>query len=83
MSDSAGLVLFAYRDRAQAGQEAQGVKARASVEPLRVPTRSGPVAIPPHVLPVVKRHLALYVPAEPDALVFRGSQGGAMRPSKF
>lgn len=38
------------------------------------------VAIPPHVLPPVTAHLERYVGPEPDALVFTGVKGGAMRP---
>jgi integrase len=38
------------------------------------------VAIPPHVLPDIESHLATFVGAAPDALVFTGEKGGALRP---
>ncbi|MCZ2848084.1 site-specific integrase [Modestobacter sp. VKM Ac-2978] len=36
------------------------------------------VAVPPHVLPVLVKHLDTYVGPEPDALVFTGPKGGAL-----
>jgi integrase len=38
------------------------------------------VAIPPHILPVVKAHLEDFVAPEPTALVFTGEKGGPLRP---
>jgi integrase len=41
------------------------------------------VAIPPHLLPVVKDHLARFVGAEKDALLFPATGGGNMSPTSL
>jgi len=41
------------------------------------------VAIPPHLLPVMRPHLATYVPAAADALVFSGPRGAQLRRPNF
>ena len=37
------------------------------------------VGIPPHVLPAVEAHLATFVAADPDALLFTGAKGAPIR----
>jgi integrase len=39
------------------------------------------VALPPHLLPAVKKHLADYVPNKPDALLFPSAGGTHLQPS--
>lgn len=41
------------------------------------------VAIPPHIVPVIKEHLEAHVGDGPDALLFPNQQGGHMQPSTF
>ncbi|MHB1534023.1 MAG: tyrosine-type recombinase/integrase [Acidimicrobiales bacterium] len=41
------------------------------------------VALPPHVVPELKRHLAEWVDAEPSSLVFASPEGGVLRRSNF
>jgi len=41
------------------------------------------VAIPPHLIPEVKRHLAAHVGMGKDALVFRAATGGHLAPSSL
>jgi len=41
------------------------------------------VAIPPHLLPVVKAHLAAHVAPERTALLFPATKGGSMSPSSL
>jgi integrase len=41
------------------------------------------VAIPPHLIPVVKAHLRDHVPATRDALVFPAASGGHMAPASL
>jgi integrase len=38
------------------------------------------VAIPPHIISDIREHLDTYVGPEPDALMFTGEKGGALRP---
>ncbi len=44
-------------------------------------TRVGrrPVAVPPHLVPVLEAHLRLHVNSSPEALVFTGDKGGPLR----
>lgn len=39
------------------------------------------VTIPPHLLPVLREHLARFVPASPDGLLFASSTGSQVAPS--
>ncbi|OBI53599.1 site-specific integrase [Mycobacterium sp. E787] len=39
------------------------------------------VAIPPHIIPAIEAHLAKYVAADRDALVFAAENGGHLQPS--
>jgi integrase len=41
------------------------------------------VGIPAVIIPELRGHLAVFVQAEPDALVFSGPKGGPMRRSNF
>ncbi len=41
------------------------------------------IALPPHVMPGIARHLEDWVARDPDAPVFTGSDGGALRRSNF
>lgn len=41
------------------------------------------VGIPPHLIPVVKNHLAKYVEAQSDSLLFPAQNGGHLQPSTF
>jgi integrase len=41
------------------------------------------VAIPPHITPAVERHLAEYVGASADSLLFPAKRGGHLQPSTF
>ncbi len=38
------------------------------------------VAIPQHILPAIREHLATFTAPDPDALVFTGEKGGPLRP---
>lgn len=42
-----------------------------------------PVSIPPHLLPVLKQHLAEHVKAEPGALLFPARHGGHLAPTSL
>ena len=39
------------------------------------------VAIPPHMIPQIEKHLAKYVAAERDSLIFPNENGGHLQPS--
>ena len=41
------------------------------------------VAIPPHIVPTVVKHLADHVKPEPDALLFPAKAGGYLQPSSL
>lgn len=41
------------------------------------------VAVPPHIVPAVEAHLATYVGADPDALVFTGETGAPLPRAKW
>ncbi len=40
---------------------------------------AAPVALPAPLIPEIEAHLAAYVPADADALVFTGEKGGPLR----
>ncbi len=49
---------------------------------LRRPLRDAPdVAIPPHIVPAVKRHLTEHVGKPPDSLLFPAKSGEHLQPS--
>ena len=41
------------------------------------------IALPPHIVPELRKHLAVWVAAAPESLVFGDSDGGALRRSNF
>jgi integrase len=43
----------------------------------------GSVHMPPHIIPIVRAHLAAWVGPEPDALLFTGVKGGPLSMSYF
>jgi integrase len=48
-------------------------------EPKTVASRRT-ISIPPHVLPAIESHLERFTASDPEALVFTGERGGALRP---
>jgi integrase len=79
--------------RASFGPDCETVKVTASMVELRTgelifgPPKSKAgrriVTVPTTIRAEIRRHLDTYVPEDPDALVFTGSKGGALRPGNF
>ncbi|MGH3274284.1 MAG: hypothetical protein ACRDNZ_08150, partial [Streptosporangiaceae bacterium] len=67
----------------QAFTERRSPGGKISLGPPKSKAARRVVGVPAAIIPVLRKHLALFVKPEPDALVFPGPMGGPLRRRNF